>query len=350
MEQFLIGGSGAKASTGTGKKKAPPRVLPWIEKYRPKGVNDVCAQEEVVAMLKAVLIEGKELPNMLFYGPPGTGKTSTILAMARDMFGNLMEERVCELNASDERGIKVVREKVKNFAMTTANSQRADGKKCPNFKLIILDEADSMTKSAQEALRRTMEVYSKSTRFCLLCNYVSRIIDPITSRTAKFRFRLLPKEIQYNQIRNIKEAENVQISENAVEELISVAAGDMRRAVNFLQSLHRLHEDEITPDDVRDVAILCPPAKIEEVIREARNKSYDNMLSKVHALLQDGYPAGQFMHQLQDAVIADDAIEDFQKVNIINQIGKADHALTDGADEKVQILAIVSVLQRELSR
>ena len=100
-------------------------------------------------MLKAVLIEGKELPNMLFYGPPGTGKTSTILAMARDMFGNLMSERVCELNASDERGIAVVREKVKNFAMTTANSQRADGKKCPNFKLIILDEADSMTKSAQ---------------------------------------------------------------------------------------------------------------------------------------------------------------------------------------------------------
>ena len=125
------------------------RVLPWIEKYRPKGVNDVCAQEEVVAMLKAVLVEGKELPNMLFYGPPGTGKTSTILAMARDMFGNLMKERVCELNASDERGIAVVREKVKNFAMTTANSQRADGKKCPNFKLIILDEADSMTKSAQ---------------------------------------------------------------------------------------------------------------------------------------------------------------------------------------------------------
>jgi len=137
----------------------------------------------------------------------------------------------------------------------------------------------------------------------------------------------------------------------------------MRRAVNFLQSLHRLHEDEITPDDVRDVAILCPAEKIDEVIREARSKSYENMLTKVQALLQvknifflfsscfkDGYPAGQFMHQLQDAVIADDAIEDFQKVNIINQIGKADHALTDGADEKVQILAIVSVLQRELSR
>merc|ERR1712168_531974 len=173
-------------------------------------------------MLKSVLTKGDELPNLLFYGPPGTGKTSTIIACARDLFGDLYSERILELNASDERGIDVVRNKVKNFAQMTANNQRSDGRKCPKYKLIVLDEADSMTKSAQEALRRTMEVYSKTTRFCLLCNYVSRIIDPITSRTAKFRFKLLPSEVQLRQLEMIVAKESVRIGANAIEKLIDV--------------------------------------------------------------------------------------------------------------------------------
>merc|ERR1719354_1394292 len=248
MEQFLIGGSGAKASTGSGKKKAPPRVLPWIEKYRPKGVNDVCAQEEVVAMLKAVLIEGKELPNMLFYGPPGTGKTSTILAMAHQLYGSEMfKDRVLELNASDERGINVVREKVKKFSQLTVNNRGTEGKKCPPFKLVILDEADSMTKSSQEALRRTMETSTKTTRFCLICNYVSRIIAPITSRCSQFRFKPLSIENQQKRLLFVCQEEDVKISDEALESLIICSEGDLRKSMTFLQTANSLKgKEEIT--------------------------------------------------------------------------------------------------------
>ncbi|KAJ9588191.1 hypothetical protein L9F63_018455 [Diploptera punctata] len=178
--------SGSKEKAGSsGPSKKKPALTPWVEKFRPRTVNDVVEQNDVV----------ETLPNLLFYGPPGTGKTSTILAAARQLFGDIYKERILELNASDERGIQVIREKVKNFAQFTASSVRPDGRPCPPFKIVILDEADSMTQAAQAALRRTMERETKTTRFCLVCNYVSRIIPPITSRCSKFRFKPLGNDL-----------------------------------------------------------------------------------------------------------------------------------------------------------
>jgi replication factor C subunit 2/4 len=170
----------------------PSRSIPWVEKYRPDKVDDVAHQDEVISTLKTSIKEGS-LPHLMFHGPPGTGKTTTILAVARALYGpELYKQRILELNASDERGIQVIREKVKTFAQGAVGERKTAGYPCPRFKIIILDEADTMTPDAQSALRRIMELYSKVTRFCLICNYVTRIIEPLASRCAKFRFRPLP--------------------------------------------------------------------------------------------------------------------------------------------------------------
>lgn len=208
---------------------------PWVEKYRPRNVDEVAHQEEVVSTLKRSL-ETANLPHLLFYGPPGTGKTSTALAIARQLYGpEVMKTRVMELNASDERGINVVRQKVKAFAAAAVGAPVA-GYPCPPYKLLILDEADSMTQDAQNALRRTMEQYSKVTRFCFICNYVSRIIEPLASRCAKFRFRPLHQGVMRDRIDFVCAKESVALEPDAFQLLASISGGDLRKAVTTLQS------------------------------------------------------------------------------------------------------------------
>ena len=167
--------------------KARPSYVPWIEKYRPSRVEDVSHQVEVVQALKSS-VESGQVPHLLMYGPPGTGKTSTVLALAKDLFGpDFYRQRVLELNASDERGIQVVREKVKKFAQRKI-ARHPEGRQVPALQFVILDEADSMTTDAQAALRRIIEAYCETTRFCIICNQISKIIDPLASRCVKFRF------------------------------------------------------------------------------------------------------------------------------------------------------------------
>ena len=181
---------------------------------------------------------------MLFYGPPGTGKTSTILALAKELYGpEMFKSRVLELNASDERGISIVREKVKDFARMQLSNPPAQYKErypCPPYKIIILDEADSMTQDAQSALRRTMETYSKITRFCLICNYVTRIIDPLASRCSKFRFKTLDQGNAKKRLEEIARNEGVELENGALDTLIKCSEGDLRKAITFLQSAARL--------------------------------------------------------------------------------------------------------------
>jgi replication factor C subunit 2/4 len=176
--------------------------LPWVEKFRPSTLQQVSGQQEIVEILSKT-IKSNNLPHLLFYGVPGSGKTSTILAMAKDLFGDLYKQRVLELNASDQRGIEVIRTKVKNFAQVSVSS------KGPSFKLIILDEADSMTADAQAALRRTMETWSHVTRFCLICNYLTRIIEPLASRCAKFRFKPLSADLMVERLEFITKQEGM---------------------------------------------------------------------------------------------------------------------------------------------
>ncbi|XP_028857767.1 replication factor C subunit 4 isoform X2 [Denticeps clupeoides] len=317
MQAFLKGSSSQstkpqkiKAAGPSGEKKQRP--IPWVEKYRPKCVDEVAFQEEVVAVLKKSL-EGADLPNLLFYGPPGTGKTSTILAAARELYGpELFRQRVLELNASDERGIQVVREKVKNFAQLTVAGSRADGKPCPPFKIIILDEADSMTNAAQAALRRTMEKESRTTRFCLICNYVSRIIEPLTSRCSKFRFRPLANDVQEERLLNICEKENIKYTKEAIQALVKVSDGDLRKAITFLQSVARLNgEKEITESAVIEIAGVVPSKLVDGLLQICYKGTFDKMEIAVK---------------------------------------EVDKCLADGADEYLQLMSLCAVIMQQASQ
>jgi replication factor C subunit 2/4 len=243
----------------------PGMTTPWVEKYRPKTVEDVCHQEEAIATLKNALETGN-LPHLLFYGPPGTGKTSAVSAMVRQMFGPVVKDRVLELNASDERGIDVVREKIKVFAKLAVGGL-PPGFTCPPLKIIVLDEADCMTSDAQSALRRTMEQHSRVTRFCIMCNYVSRIIDPITSRCAKFRFSPLPATAMTSRLQHIAEQEGVSFSDGALDALMSASSGDMRRAVSLMQNAASLDCNRVNTETIFSCAAVVPQPMVDSLFQ-----------------------------------------------------------------------------------
>lgn len=355
MDVFLRGKSLATSSklkqatseetAGTSSKRVS---VPWVEKYRPRSVDDVAYQDEVVSVLKKSL-EGADLPNLLFYGPPGTGKTSTILAIARQLFGSdMMKARVLELNASDERGIQVVRDKVKKFAQQAASSVRPDGKPCPGFKLVILDEADSMTPSAQAALRRTMEKQTKSTRFCLICNYVSRIIEPLTSRCSKFRFKPLSQDTLEKRLNMICEQENIKCDNKAIHELIKVSEGDMRKAITYLQSAYRLKgEDTVEAKDITEIAGVVPGEMADKLFEACGTDSFDKLDSTVKEIIAEGHAATQIINQIHDRIVDMTELNEHQKSAIMEKIAIVDKCLCDGADEYLQILCLCSVMMQQ---
>ena len=282
---------------------------------------------------------------MLFYGPPGTGKTSTILALAKELYGpEMFKSRVLELNASDERGISIVREKVKDFARMQLSNPPAhykDRYPCPPYKIIVLDEADSMTQDAQSALRRTMETYSKITRFCLICNYVTRIIDPLASRCSKFRFKMLDQENAKKRLESIADNENVALEPQAVDVLIKCSEGDLRKAITFLQSAARLvggargsqtksgaraskkrkiedgsDEDAMDIDSAADALVtvrsieemagVIPDAVVKALVLSMQPRPsgvvYEAVAKQVTNLVADGWSATQLVSQVRSSM------------------------------------------------
>jgi replication factor C subunit 2/4 len=340
-----------RARTGAPKGAAGPSgaasTAPWVEKYRPRKMEDVAHQDEVVRALQKSIITGN-LPHLLFYGPPGTGKTSTILAIARELFGpELARQRVLELNASDERGIKVVREKVKAFASVSAGDA-VKGYPCPPYKIIVLDEADSMTPDAQAALRRTMEDHSRSTRFCIICNYVSRIIEPLTSRCAKFRFRPLEQDAMRARLRYICQQEGLDASDETLDGLARCSEGDLRKAITYLQGASRLHGSNVTMAEITDVAGLLSPDVIARLTTACRSNSYDQLQVVVTDLVASGYSASQVLQQIADAVLRDPGLNEPARTRLGLLVAAADKALVDGADEFLQLLALAGHLMTEL--
>ncbi|GAA5996222.1 replication factor C subunit 2 [Rhodotorula paludigena] len=346
-----------------------PANQPWVEKYRPKNLGEVSAQDHTVQVLKKTL-GSSNLPHMLFYGPPGTGKTSTILALCKQLFGpELYRSRVLELNASDERGISVVREKIKNFAKTTVTTNTDPNYPAPPFKIIILDEADSMTQDAQSALRRIMENHSKITRFCLICNYVTRIIEPITSRCSKFRFKPLDTGSTESRLREICVAEKVDLPDEALSALIRSSDGDLRRAITYLQSASRLAaavSEPISSAGVQEIAGVVPDDAMRELGRAlgvgdgtdgdgdvemgvgagAGASRFERVRGAVEKVCRDGYSAVQILSQLHDLIILDPLVSARAKASVAIDLGLADKALTDGADEELQLLNCCARIER----
>ncbi|KAG1855511.1 P-loop containing nucleoside triphosphate hydrolase protein [Suillus tomentosus] len=356
----------AKSTSAASKHFVDPAHQPWVEKYRPKTIDDVSAQEHTIAVLRKTLVS-TNLPHMLFYGPPGTGKTSTILALARQLFGpDNFRNRVLELNASDERGISIVREKIKSFARQTPRAQAvaSDGNvyPCPPYKIIILDEADSMTQDAQGALRRIMETYARITRFCLVCNYVTRIIEPLASRCSKFRFTPLDSTSTSSRLSHIASAEHIDVSSEVISTLIETSGGDLRRSITYLQSASRLSSSTnppvpITPHDIQEIAGVVPTAVINDFAKTLgvsvvedmdvddlptnwKLKGFNAVQKKVKGIMREGYSASQTLSQLHDTIILHPTLPARQKAKCALAFAEADKALCDGADEELWVLEV----------
>ena len=320
----------------------------WIEKFRPKNLNDVESQEDIIISLKNC-IKTKNLPHLLFFGPSGCGKTSTILALAREMFGQkYWSDRVIELNASDERGIKVVREKIKRYAM---NSVSIDDS-IPPWKIIILDEADNMTSDSQFALRKIMEDYSKVTRFCIICNYHNKIIDPIVSRCSLYRFKPIPKENIHLKLKSICDMEGSTIDNESIKMIEKISRGDLRKAINFLQRCRNFKDLLNTNNNINNINIelietmsgIIPHDTlntfIEECILASKNSGIHKDSSKVDKMVEEFYQQSYsltiIIPYILDIIIKHKKLNDSVKSLLVKKILSIDNFLLNGCDENIQ--------------
>lgn len=305
----------------------------WTEKYRPQLLNDIIGQEHVVERLKAWLKEGS-VPNMLFTGRAGVGKTTTALCVARELYGKRWQENFLELNASDERGIDVVRGRIKDFARTKAIGA--------DFKIIFLDECDSLTSEAQQALRRTMERYSKVARFILSCNYSSRLIEPIQSRTAVFRFRSLKKDEGVAYIKHIAEHEGLTIADEAYDALYELSEGDLRKATNLLQAAGTT--GTVTKETVYDVASLAKPEDVKNMVELALAGNFTDARKKLTDLIiNQGFSGEDIIKEIHRTVF-DLHLPDTTTVKLIQLLGTYEFRLNQGGSDDIQLAALLAQL------
>lgn len=309
--------------------------LLWVEKYRPKTLDEVIDREEVVSRLKAFVKMGN-VPNMLFVGPPGTGKTTAALALVNDLYQDSTGGRFLELNASDERGINTIREIVKDFARSRPSTGVP-------FKILILDESDNMTQDAQQALRRIMERYASVTRFILLANYQWGIIEPIQSRCAVFRFPpLSPIHIREGLIR-VLEKEGVKWTEDAIDEIVKAARGDMRKAINIAQSAAG-GSKKVTPESILQVVGILHPKEIREMINEALKGDFILAKKRLSKLLyDDGLSANDILREMNTELMSAE-MDERKRLQVVNALGEANFRVSMGADAEIQISTVLAAL------
>jgi len=310
-------------------------VAMWAEKYRPSTLNEIKNQTEIVSRLRK-FAETKAMPHCLFAGPPGTGKTTAALCLAHDLFGERYMDVFMELNASDARGIDVIRTTVKEFARIATISGAP-------FKILVLDEADNMTADAQHALRRTMERYTGTCRFILCCNYSGKIIEPIQSRCAVFRFTPLSEDDVKEYLRQIAKKENVRSTEDGIRAVIEVAEGDMRKAINTLQAAASLKK-AVNEDSVYLVVGRAKPEDVKEMLELAFNGDFLKAREKLRLMLVEyGLSGTDIVKQIHSEIFRM-AIPEKNKVALADAIGEVDYRLVEGADEEVQLSALLARL------
>jgi len=315
----------------TAKTVAKPENEIWTEKYRPNSLNEVINQKHVVGILKAWVKEGS-VPNMLFAGPAGVGKTTAALALAKDIFGESWHSNFQETNASDARGIDVVRGRIKEFAkMKPLNAQ---------FKIIFLDESDSLTPEAQQALRRTIENFAGATRFILSANFSSKIIEPIQSRCAVFRFRSLSEEHVNEYVERIAKGEGISIPEDAKKAIYEVSEGDLRRATNLLQASSAM--GKISKESVYGVAAQARPDDIREAINLALTGKFADARKKLYdMLMMQGLSGDDIIRAIHREVFVLD-IPEQAKLGLIESIGETEFRLNQGGTPEVQLEALLA--------
>ncbi|TFK63014.1 P-loop containing nucleoside triphosphate hydrolase protein [Pluteus cervinus] len=310
--------------------------LPWVEKYRPVTLEDVVSHKDITSTIDK-FIEKNRLPHLLFYGPPGTGKTSTILAVARKIYGADYRRQILELNASDDRGIDVVREQIKQFAETRTLFSKG-------YKLIILDEADMMTLQAQAALRRVIEHYTKNVRFCIICNYVNKITPAIQSRCTRFRFSPLPQTEVEKRVNSVVEAENVKLTDDGKKALLKLSRGDMRRALNVLQACHAAY-DTITETEIYNCTGNPHPSDIESIVSSMLSDDFTTSHHMISTLKTERGLALQDLLTGTYEFMENIEMKPNAKVYLLDQLANIEHRLSTGGSEKIQLSALLGTFK-----
>lgn len=319
------------------------KATPWVEKFRPQSLADVAAHRDIIDTIDRLTSENK-LPHLLLYGPPGTGKTSTILAVARKIYGANFHNMILELNASDERGIDVVRQQIQDFASTQSFSF---GAKSP-VKLVLLDESDAMTKDAQFALRRVIEKYTKNTRFALICNHVNKIIPALQSRCTRFRFAPLDAANVTERLKYVIDAEGLDVDEGGLTTLVRLSNGDMRKALNILQSTHMA-----SPHITEEAVYLCTgnpmPKDIEQISHWLLNESFTTSLKSISDIkMRKGLALIDIVREVT-MFIFKIKMPSGVRVQLINDLADIEYRLTFGCNDKLQLGSLIASFTRARS-
>jgi len=319
-----------------GKKDYDMANKMWVEKYRPAELQNIVSHANIISTISQ-LVDKRKMPHLLFYGPPGTGKTTTMLAAARGLNGSHWKSMTLELNASDERGINVIRDRIKIFASTKQIFHNG-------FKLIILDEADAMTSSAQFALRRVIEKFTKNTRFCLICNYVNKIIPALQSRCTKFRFAPLKDEDIRNRLYEIAKLEKVNITEDGMKALLRLSNGDMRRCLNIMQSAHTSY-DKVSEDTVHETTGCPKDSEIQLILNCLLNKDFADAFGDIKEMMvHKGLALNDIVTGVYELMIRM-KIDAMTLCKVLSELADLEHRLTVATNEKIQLASLVGLFQ-----